>query len=211
MNLQHPSVNKIIRVKSDFPTSSVKHAALLQYSTCSDRYVRIGAKSSCLHYSDAIMTTMASQITSITIVYSTVYSGVDQIKHQIKHFRVTGLCEGNSPVTGDFPAQRAGNAENVSILWRHHIKIFLWEAGTWTAWYNGLHLEKRCWHLAVTYLMKSYHISSRIWYMILPPVMPIICPELTFENFQSRILTSSMTTIEFGRQMRYRMILETEI
>ena len=35
-------------------------------------------------------------------------------------FRVTGLCEGNSPVTGEFPAQRASNAEIVSIWWRHH-------------------------------------------------------------------------------------------
>ena len=34
--------------------------------------------------------------------------------------RVTGLCEENSPVTGEFPAQRASNAENVSIWWRHH-------------------------------------------------------------------------------------------
>ena len=34
--------------------------------------------------------------------------------------RVTGFCEGNSPVTGEFPAQRASNAENVSIGWRHH-------------------------------------------------------------------------------------------
>ena len=34
--------------------------------------------------------------------------------------RVTGLCEGNSPVTGEFPAQMANNAENVSIWWRHH-------------------------------------------------------------------------------------------
>ena len=33
---------------------------------------------------------------------------------------VTGLCEGISPVTGEFPAQRARNAENVSIWWRHH-------------------------------------------------------------------------------------------
>ena len=32
---------------------------------------------------------------------------------------VTGLCEGNSPVTGEFPAQRASNAENVSTWWRH--------------------------------------------------------------------------------------------
>ena len=34
--------------------------------------------------------------------------------------RVTGLCVGNSSGIGEFPAQRASNAENVSIWWRHH-------------------------------------------------------------------------------------------
>ena len=34
------------------------------------------------HYNDVIMRAMASQITSLTIVYSTVYSGADQRKHQ---------------------------------------------------------------------------------------------------------------------------------
>ena len=34
--------------------------------------------------------------------------------------RVTGLCAGNSTETGEFPAQSASNAENVSIWWRHH-------------------------------------------------------------------------------------------
>ena len=34
------------------------------------------------HYSDVIMSPMASQITSLTIVYSTVYSGADQRKQQ---------------------------------------------------------------------------------------------------------------------------------
>ena len=33
---------------------------------------------------------------------------------------VTGLCKGNSPVTGEFPAQSASNAENLSIWWHHH-------------------------------------------------------------------------------------------
>ena len=42
-----------------------------------------------------------------------------QIKENIK-LRVTGLCVGNSPVTGEFPTQMASNAENVSIWWRHH-------------------------------------------------------------------------------------------
>ena len=32
---------------------------------------------------------------------------------------VTGLCAGNSPVSSEFHAQRACNAENVSIWWRH--------------------------------------------------------------------------------------------
>ena len=42
-----------------------------------------------------------------------------QIKETPK-LRVTGLCVENSPVTSEFPAQMASNAENVSIWWRHH-------------------------------------------------------------------------------------------
>ena len=34
------------------------------------------------HYSDVIMSAIAYQITSLTIVYSTIYSGTDQRKHQ---------------------------------------------------------------------------------------------------------------------------------
>ena len=63
------------------------------------------------------MSTMASQITSLTIVYSTVYSGADQ---KTSRLRVIGLSEGNSPVTGEFPAQKDSNAKNVSTWWRHH-------------------------------------------------------------------------------------------
>ena len=33
---------------------------------------------------------------------------------------VTGLCAGNSPGTGEFPAQMASNTENVFIWWCHH-------------------------------------------------------------------------------------------
>ena len=35
--------------------------------------------------------------------------------------RVTGLCAGSSPETGEFPAQGASNAEDASIWWRHHV------------------------------------------------------------------------------------------
>ena len=69
------------------------------------------------HYIDVIMTTMASQITSFTVVYSTVYSDADQRKHQSSASLafVWGIHR-----TGDFPAQKASYAENVSIWWRHH-------------------------------------------------------------------------------------------
>ena len=36
------------------------------------------------------------------------------------NLRVTGLCAGISPGTGEFPAQMTSNADNVSIWWRHH-------------------------------------------------------------------------------------------
>ena len=54
------------------------------------------------------MSAMASQITSLTIVYLTVYSGAER-KHQ--KLRVTGLFAGNSLGTGEFPVKRASNAE----------------------------------------------------------------------------------------------------
>ena len=53
------------------------------------------------HYCDVIMGAIASQITSLTIVYSAVYSDADQRKYQSS-------------------ASLASNAENVSIWWRHH-------------------------------------------------------------------------------------------
>ena len=71
------------------------------------------------HYNDVIMGDIASQITSLTIVYSTVYWSKKTPK-----LRVTGLCAGNSPVTGEFPAQMASSAENVSLWWRHHERFF---------------------------------------------------------------------------------------
>ena len=73
----------------------------------------------CCHHNDVIMSPMASQITG----------GVDGLLNRLfrrrskktSKLRVTGLCEGNSPATGEFPTQRASHAENVSIRWRHHV------------------------------------------------------------------------------------------
>ena len=52
------------------------------------------------------MAAMTSQITGVSIVYSTVRAQIKKIK-----LRVTGLCEGNPPVIGGFPSQRASKAE----------------------------------------------------------------------------------------------------
>ena len=53
------------------------------------------------HYSEVMMTTVASQITSVTIVYSTVYSDADQRKHQssasLAFVRGIHRGPGNSP------------------------------------------------------------------------------------------------------------------
>ena len=62
--------------------------------------------------------------------------------------RVTGLCAGNSPGTGEFPAQMARNAENISIWWRHHDIL--------KGWYKNFH-----WH--VTCCPLKIHMPSVIW------------------------------------------------
>ena len=99
------------------------------------------------------MGAMASQITSPTIVYSPIQSNSTVClfrcrSKKISKLCVTGLCAGNSPVTGEFPAQMASNAENASIWWRHHAivpvlcnHLFLslipvW----WSLWNPGVHV-----------------------------------------------------------------------
>ena len=67
------------------------------------------------------MGAMASQITSLTIdcLLNRLFR---RRSKKASKLRVTGICAGKSPVTGEFPAHMASNAENVSILWRHHTK-----------------------------------------------------------------------------------------
>ena len=61
--------------------------------------------------------------------------------------RVTGLSAGNSPVTGEFPAQMASNAENFSIWWRHHAVPS--SVGTFP-WHKPIH---------ITSLWPDFHIQ----------------------------------------------------
>ena len=67
------------------------------------------------HYNDVRMSAMASQITGVSIDCSTLGRS-----EKPSNLRVTGLCAGDLPVTtGEYPAQMASDAENVS--WRHHV------------------------------------------------------------------------------------------
>ena len=70
-----------------------------------------------LHYSDVMMSATASEV---SIVYSAVFR---RRSKKTSKLRDTCLCEGNSPVTGEFPAQRASVAANASIWWRHHFPV----------------------------------------------------------------------------------------
>ena len=67
----------------------------------------------CPHYNDVIMSVMASRITNLTTVYSTVYSGTDQRNHQSSTSLAFVCVLGG--VSGDrcIPRTKAGNGENV--------------------------------------------------------------------------------------------------
>ena len=74
------------------------------------------------HYNDVIMSALASQVTSLAIVYPTVYSGADQRKKS--KLRVTG------PVCGEFTgdswslyALNTWRDDNVVSFWRNYVKI----------------------------------------------------------------------------------------
>ena len=93
--------------------------------------------------------------------------------------RVTGLCAGNSPVTGEFPAQMARNTENVSIGCRHHNILSKQDSNTsvidlvWpgyfclrkstiitSVWernfpYFTYHISKHCHEIYILYLVSS--------------------------------------------------------
>ena len=92
------------------------------------------------------MSIMASQITSHSVIYSTPCLG----KHQTKHERSASLtlCEGNPPVIGGFPSQRASNTESIFMLWQHHAAQYgSGNCYLCYSWYSKCHkkLKITCW------------------------------------------------------------------
>ena len=81
---------------------------------------------SCLsldHYINIIMNAMASQITSLTTVYSTVYSGADQRKYQ--NSESLALVWGIHRWPANSPHKWPVTGKNDSIWWRYHVNILL--------------------------------------------------------------------------------------
>ena len=70
--------------------------------------------------------------------------------------RVTGLCAGNSPGTGEFPAQMASNAENISIWWRHH------EAEARDIFCKVCNDKCDIWNGCGTYTLISTHVVNKL-------------------------------------------------
>ena len=75
--------------------------------------------------------------------------------------RVTVLCVGNSPGTGEFPAQMASKAENVSISWRHHDHVG--KRGPRWIWISYIPCSNVKYHFMFLFLIK---IMSRYIYDI---------------------------------------------
>ena len=77
------------------------------------------------NYNDVIMSPIASQITSLAIVYSTVYSDADQRKHQ--SFASLAVVRGIHRGQVNSPHKGPVTWKNAAIWWRHHVK-FSWLA-----------------------------------------------------------------------------------
>ena len=117
------------------------------------------------HHSDVIMSPMASLIAGASIIYSSVCWGADQRKHQrsVSLAFVTEI----SPVTGEFPAQRASNAENVSEWWCHHAQVPLVTSKlTWWR-LSVFFVLPSIWHLGYTSIVHDEKINAgRHWGII---------------------------------------------
>ena len=84
--------------------------------------------------------------------------------------RVTGLCAGNSPGTGEFHAQMVSNAEDVSIWWRHH------------EYWNYHCRNTRAVKWSLSHTIREYSLVAIIGTIILIPFHPCQVTETFFED-----------------------------
>ena len=135
MNLCFPVIFTSLVVISQVEPGVASHLC----ATMSIDMTRINKHVTLSHYSDVILSTIASQITSFAIVYSTVFSDTDERKHQssasLAFVRVIRRWSVNST------AQRDSNAGNVAIWWRHHAMTEMSNLTDIMLWVYSYHME----------------------------------------------------------------------
>ena len=108
-----------IRVTSHERHKSSATATVLSLSSRGQvKFVYMPWQLCCGHYPDVRMSAMASQITGVSIVCSTVCPGADQRKQQSSTSLAFAREIHRSPVNS--PHKGPVTRKNVSIWWRHH-------------------------------------------------------------------------------------------
>ena len=113
---QTPAIHGIA-YDSFFIRAMAREGAVHTKQVFTTRCRKNGQTSDTHHYSDVIMA-MASNHWPHGCLLNRLFR---RRSKKTSKLRVTGLCVGNSPGTGEFPTQMASNAKNVSIWWRHHV------------------------------------------------------------------------------------------
>ena len=136
-----------------------------------------------LHYNDVIMGVIASQITSLTIVYSTVYSDADQRKHQssasLAFVRVIHRGPENSP--HKWPVTRKMFPFD-DVIMKYRTAVLCIQAGNgwWSLQNNRFSI---CHQMKTSYMQEKYFVLKSEIY---------IATHTSEETFTSMNSNSSM-------------------
>ena len=102
---------------------------------------------------------------------------------------VTGLCERNSPGTGEFPAQMASNAESVYIWWRHdvysnwNVVLFVRPLYEYSR-YHDISRVKRNWNTGLGF---EFHLGGVIEAVNISPINRIFVIKINHANKRETI------------------------
>ena len=116
-----------------------------------------------LHYNDVIMSAMAHQMSSLTIVYSTVYSGADQRKHQssgsLAFVKEIQRWPVNSPHKGPV-TWKLFSIDDVIMVYQ--VMVAIWDFGSL---FDLLNLELVLFnvHLLFCIICNNIHCRRSMW------------------------------------------------
>ena len=120
------------------------------------------------------------------------------IQAQIKKskLRATGLCEGNTPVTGEFPAQKASKAENVSIWWRHHDILLYFTTHIFDSFERRCPACKKFAKLSKQTVDKNNHKRTLYYWSRTKPDLIVAIPEVV--NYPEAVLPAGWGSQDGG-------------